>query len=218
MGPDPGQPRDLLAPQDPIVILRRRPVTVTLACGLLVAGAVVGAVSALAFVVGAVVVAEGFQLTAARTDADPAQIEDVAGVIRVVLAGSGVVAVILAAGMGVCAVGVLRGSRGSRTGVLSLVAVSVCFGLGSASYTTLGRGVDWTATLPGGSATLRAQIGEAYGDATPALLVGATGGLTDLQVLSYIAGAALLVAPASRPHFRRRSPPAGRSPTPPAST
>jgi hypothetical protein len=92
--------------------------------------------------------------------------------------------------------------------------------LGSSSYTTLGRTVDWTGD---GSAQLRAQIGQAYGDAMPGVLVGTTGGLTDLQALSYIAGAALLLAPASRPHFRRRTasaplanPPSEPSPAPPS--
>jgi hypothetical protein len=216
--PDPGQPPDLLAPAVPIIERRRRPVTVTLARGLFMAGAVLGLVSAIALLLSAGSVAAGFEFSAARAAIDPEEIGSVARLVRTVLASSGLVAAALAVGMAVAAVGIGRGRRGARTGALCLVGLSLCFGLGSASYTTLGRSVDWTGD---GSAQLRAQIGNAYGDAMPGLLVGTTGGLTDLQVLGYIAGAVLLLAPASRPHFRRRpasapkaNPPSEPSPAP----
>jgi hypothetical protein len=210
--PDPGQPPDLLAPAVPIVTRRRRPVTVTLARGLLLMGAVLGVLSAVALLVGAHVVADGFEMTAARAALEPAQIDSVARLVRIVLASGGVVAIILAVATGTCAVGVGRGSRTARIGALCLVAASLCFGLGSASYTSLGRGIDWTSSLPEDSVRLRAQVGQAYGDAMPGVLVGTTGGLTDLQALGYIAGAALLLTPVSHPHFRRRPPPAPPQP------
>jgi hypothetical protein len=205
--PDPGQPPDLLAPAVPIVTRRRRPATVTLARGLLLAGAALGLLSAAALLMGARVVANGFEMTAARAALDPAQIDSVAHVVRVVLAGGGIVSILLSVGVGVSAIGVGQGRRAARVSALCLVAASLCFGLGSASYTSLGRGVDWTSSLPEDSVGLRARAGQAYGDAMPGVLVGTTGGLTDLQALGYISGAALLLAPASRPHFRRRPPP-----------
>ena len=218
MMPDPGQPRDLLAPAVPIIERRRRPVTVTLARGLFLAGATLGLVSAVALILSAGSVAAGFEFSAARAAIDPAEIGSVARLVRTVLASSGLLAAALAVGMAVAAFGVGRGRRAARTSALCLVGFSLCFGLGSSSYTTLGRTVDWTGD---GSAQLRAQIGQAYGDAMPGVLVGTTGGLTDLQALSYIAGAALLLAPASRPHFRRRpasapqaNPPSEPSPAP----
>jgi hypothetical protein len=209
--PDPGRPPDLLAPAVPIIERRRRPITVTLARGFLLAGAAVGLVSAITLLLSVGSVAAGFEFTAARAAVDPAEIGSVAHLVRTVLASSGAIAAALAVGTVVAAVGIGRGRRRARGAALCLVALSLCFGLGSASYTTLGRRVDWTGD---GSAQLRAQIGQAYGDAMPDLLVGTTGGLTDLQALSYIAGAALLLAPASRPHFRRRAvaaPPANPS-------
>ncbi len=215
MMPDPGQPPDLLAPKLPIITRRRRPPTVSLARGLLLAGAVFGAVSATTLFIGSQVVVDEFWYTAAHALIEPTQIAEIADVIRTVLISSGVVAVVLAVGMGVCAIGVGRGRRAARTGALCLVGLSLCFGLGSASYTSLGRGVDWAGAVQPGSIALRTQVGQAYDDAMPGLLVGTAGGLTDLQALGYIAGAVLLLAPASRPHFRRRPPPADPEAAPP---
>ncbi len=199
---DPAVPRNLLAPADPIRTRRRRPATVGLARGLLFTGALLGLCSAIALLAGAGTVATG--LRAAAVGVAPAQLDQIADVVHTVLVSTGLVALALALGMGAAAIGVGRGSRIARTVALSLVALSLCFGLGSASYTTLGRNVDWTGGVEPTGDQLRTQISRAYGEAMPGLLVGTTGGLTDLQALGYIAGAALLLAPASRPHFRRR--------------
>ena len=77
-----------------------------------------------------------------------------------------------------------------------------------------GRGMDWAGIVQTDGLALRDQVGRAYDDAMPGVLVGTTGGLTDLQGLGYIAGAALLLAPTSRPHFRRRPPPPEKPPDP----
>jgi hypothetical protein len=204
--PDPAVPRNLLVPADPIRTRRRRPTTVTLARGLLLVGAILGLCSAVTLFLAARIVANGVRTAPTLTGLAPAQLDEIARVIRTVLASCGVVALALAIGLGVAAVGIGRGSRAARTGALSLVGLSLCFGLGSAAYTSLGRRVDWSSSVEPSNTQLRAQVGRAYGAAMPGLLVGTTGGLTDLQALGYIAGAVLLLAPASRPHFQRREP------------
>jgi hypothetical protein len=150
-------------------------------------------------------------MTAVRTTATPGQIEQIAGVVRTVLVSSGALYLLLSLATVALAIAVGRGNALARGGAFALVIASLCFGLGSASYTSLGRQVNWTSSIEDASVGLRSQIGQAYGDAMPGSLVGTTGGLTDLQALSYLAGAGLLLSRSSRQHFRRRTSPAPRN-------
>jgi len=63
--------------------------------------------------------------------------------------------------------------------------------------------VDWAGAVGEGGVSSAASVGQAYGDAMPSWLVGSVGGLTDLQVLGYIAVSVLLALPVVRPYFRR---------------
>jgi hypothetical protein len=192
----------------PIIERYRRPATVTLARGLFFLGSGLGLCSALTLVLGARVVVSAFSYTAVQAALTPDQIEAIDHLVRAVLASSAVLAFALAVTMAVAAVGVGHGRPGARIGAVVVVVLSLCYGLGSASYTSLGQhGVDWSAVTAEPSAVVRARAGQAYADAMPGVLAGTTGGLTDLQAVSYLVGTTLLLAPASRPHFRRRPPP-----------
>jgi hypothetical protein len=89
-------------------------------------------------------------------------------------------------------------------GVFGL-AVAAAAPLGSTSYTAFAT-VDWAGAVGRGAGSV-ASVGQAYADAMPSVLVGAVGGLTDLQVLGYIAVSVMLALPVVRPYFRRAGAP-----------
>jgi hypothetical protein len=215
MMPDPGVPPDHFAPAHPVILRRPRPATVTLARNLMVLGGLASLASGVIILVSVGVVLSDFQRAAvSSTSATPAQLESIESVVQSVLVGDGVVAVLLGVSMAVLSVGVGRGNRAARAAALVAVAVSLCFALASSADTTLGSQANWTRSVDGASAQLTAEVGRAYANAVPGLMVGATGGFTDLQSLGYLAVTVLLLVPASRRYFRPRSSPP--TPTPPS--
>jgi hypothetical protein len=210
--PDQSTPTDPTQPRDPVILPRRTPAPVRLAVLIMLAGAAVGVVSAIALIGSAGMVVRRFIDGAATFAIGGAAAESVGGAIRTVLIGVGVVTLVLAIAMAVLAFGVRAGRSTARIGALIGVGLGLSCGLGSSSYTVLGRNANWAIGLEGANDQLIAQLGQAYAEAMPGVLVGATGGLTDLQSLGYIAVAVLLLVPASHPHFRRRPPAAPSAP------
>ena len=203
----------------PVLIPRSRPGPVTLAAVILSAEVGLGLISGVAMMVAAGVVPAAFASQAASavastdgvpgayglTLADTASIDAISNAIKAVLLGGAVVTLLLSVVAAALVVPMARGSWSARFGVYGLVISAGCAALGSTSYTAFGQHVDWAGAVGrGGAAGL--SIGQAYGDAMPSWLVGAVGGLTDLQVLGYIAVSVLLALPAARPFFRRRAP------------
>jgi hypothetical protein len=169
----------------------------------MVTGAVLGVVSAVVHFSASRSVASTFQQTAPGAGVSTADVDAVAGVIRAVFFGLGLVTLGLAIAVLALAVGILQGRNGARITTLALVVVALVSGLGGSSYTVLGRDADWTMNVAQPSDQLSAQVGQAYAQSLPGVLVGASGGLTDLQSLGYIAVAVLLLLPSARAHFRR---------------
>lgn len=191
-------------PKDPVVIPRHRPVAIPAASALMIGGSLLGVASAVALFTASSAVPKAFALRALDTDVSPAAIDAAVSTIRSTFLGSGVVTLILSVLVGSLAFGVSRGNHPARVGAIVAVLASLFCGLGSTSYTALGRDADWTASMDGAGEHVVGQIGQTYGEVMPTWFVGLAVGLTDLQALSYIAVAVLLLAPASHRYFRRR--------------
>jgi hypothetical protein len=212
-------------PPTPIPPRRRRPGVVTLAGTLMIVGALVGLVSAIALYVGSSDVVREFRVRAGLTEATPSDIDSAASVIKSVFLVSATATLVLAIIVGVLSYGVLRGNHPSRVLTVVVLAFSLCCGIGSSTYTAFGRNANWTVNVNNAGERLAREIGQAYSDAIPTWLVGITGGLSCLQLLGYIAVVVLLFLPASNAYFRRRSaaleprttvpPPPPPSPPPP---
>jgi hypothetical protein len=203
----------------PVLVPRTRPGPVTLAVVILSAEVALGLLSGLAMLIAAGVVPAAFATQAASaaasadavagayglTTEETASIYAVSNVIKAVLLGGAVITLLLSVVGAALVVPVARGSWSARLAVYGLAISAGCAALGSTSYTAFGQRVDWAGAVGrGGPAGL--AIGQAYGEAMPTWLVGAVGGLTDLQVLGYIAVSVLLAVPVARPFFRRRTP------------
>lgn len=196
---------DPTAPKNPVLVRPTRPAPVKLATVLLAAGGGVGGLSALALFAAAAWVPAGLSERAGRLGASSSDVDAMVSAARVALTVSAVVTLMLAASSVGVAVMLRRGGRGpARVAALVLVGAGICCGLGATSYTAFGEHLDWTVAASHRSDRLAGEMGQAYGEAMPGWLVGLSGGLTDLQVLGYIAVAVLLTVPASRPYFRRR--------------
>jgi hypothetical protein len=195
---------DPTAPRNPVLIPRTAPATVSLAVLLLFASAGLALVCAVVLFVAASWVPDGVRERAVHSGVDAADVDAVITAVRGALTASAAATLVLAAAGGVVAAMLRRGTAGARIATLVLVGVGICCGLGASSYTAFGAHVDWTVAVTDRSDQLTGEMGRAYGEAMPGWLVGLSGGLTDLQVLGYIAVAVLLTVPASRPYFRRR--------------
>jgi hypothetical protein len=193
-------------PKDPVVIPRHRPGTIPVASALMIGGSLLGVASSVALFTASGTVPKAFALKALDTDVPPAAIDATVSTIRSTFLGSGVATLILSLLVGSLAYGVSRGSQPARIGAVVGVLASLFCGLGTASYTALGRDADWTASIEGAGERVAGQIGQTYSEVMPTWFVGLAGGLTDLQALCYLAVAALLLAPASHRYFRRRPP------------
>lgn len=211
-------PIDPTQPREPVVVPYRRPAPVTIAALLMLLGAVLGAVSAIMLFVAAGTVVSQFEDNARDIEVSSQTIDDAAALIRSVFIGVGVIGLLLAVAMAALAFGVLAGRNWARIVTWVVIVGALCTGLASAAYTSVGRNADWTVNVDNADERLAAEVGQAYSDAVPAWLVGTTGGLTDLQALSYIAVAVLLLVPASNVYFRRRSAPTWQPPTTSPST
>jgi hypothetical protein len=197
-------PRDPTKPNDPLVIPRQRPPFVTLAGVLLYGGGVFGGLAAAALLTGAGTVVDDFQTRAIGLGVTGADALDVATALRSALLSSGCGALalaVLSVGLGW---GVLARHEAARIGALVVAAASLGCGLVRTSVTAFGRSVDWSMAAGHSDPLIAHQVAQAFAEAMPGWLVGLGGGLTDLQSLSYIAVAALLIAPASREYFRTR--------------
>jgi hypothetical protein len=217
------QPPQPTKPQAPIGPRVRRPATVSVASVLMVLGAVVGLVVATALLVAMGSVVREFRLRA--TTATQAEIDSAAAGIRSVFVLTALGTLVLAVAMGVLTYGVMRGTNAARIATLVTVLLALCCGVGTTSYTTLGRRLNWAGAAGNANEQLAKDLSRAYSDATPSWLVGTTGGLTCLEVLGYIAVILLLLVPASQAYFRKRpalarsgqpQPPPPTPPPPPA--
>jgi hypothetical protein len=203
------------AARAPVLVPRTRPGPVTLAAVVLGAEVALGLLSGTALLAAASLVPVAFVRQAQGFSGDPTaaltagDIDAVSSAIRAVLLGGGVVTLLLAVVAAALVVPVSRGSWSGRLGVFGLAMAAGCAALGSTSYTAFGQHVDWAGAIGRGSGAIAVPVATAYGEAMPGWLVGAVGGLTDLQVLGYIAVSVLLVLPVSRPFFRRRTTAAG---------
>lgn len=199
-----GIPLDPAAPRDPLVIARERPQSVTVAAVLMLGGAAVGTLSAIALFVSSALVVREFRAGAARLGIPLTDINAVAPVIRATLLSGGLGTLLLAVLVAFAARGVLRRNPAARAGALALAGLSLLCAFMSTSITALGRNVRWTVNVDHASAALVGEVAQSYSDAMPSWLVGLAGGLTDLQTLGYIAVAVLLLMPASQEYFRSR--------------
>ena len=175
----------------------RRPVATQLAAVLLLVMAFVG----LAYAVVTLIVTPGV-IDRFRAGAGSAASADVDGYVTVVwtFAALGtVLAVVLFALYIVLALGLRRGSNGSRIATWVVCALGVLFGCGSAIAVGAQRAGDGT---PG---TLGSALTEAY----PASWIGLNVTLLVAQIVGYLIVALLLVA--SRGYFRPAGDPAQRS-------
>ena len=197
-------PRDPTKPSDPLVIPRQRPQAVTLAGVLLYGGGALGGLAAVTLIAGAGPVVDDFQARAIGLGVSGADAADVATALRSALLSSGCGALALAMlslGLGW---GVLARYEAARVGALVVAAASLGCGLVRTSVTAFGRGVDWALAAGHADPFIAYPVAQAFAEAMPGWLVGIGGGLTDLQSLSYIAVAALLIVPASREYFLTR--------------
>lgn len=192
----------------PVLIPRSRPAPVTLAMLILSAEVTLGLLAGFALLIAASTVPAAFINQAVQeagggsVDA-MANIDAISNAIRAVLLGGSVLTLLLSVAAAVLVVPVARGSWSARLAAYGLAVAAACAALGSTSYTALGQRVDWTGAVGHGGIGSAASVGQAYGDAMPSWLVGSIGGLTDLQVLGYIAVSVLLALPVVRPYFRR---------------
>jgi hypothetical protein len=193
-------PVDPTKPKPPLLVARPRPDSITLACVLMVAGAILGFVNAVLVITTTAASAREFRSRAGLTAATPAQIDDIATGLATwsMTAGlSGLVLSVLVVGL---AVRVWRGSQAARVSALAVVGASVLCGLGWSAFTVRGG----TNLQPDGMDEQTGRgISEALGLSTSGLPTYVGGGLTCLQVLGYISVLGLLVWPASNPYFRR---------------
>jgi hypothetical protein len=198
------QPPDPIE-DDPLIVPRKRPGTVTLAGVLLVGSGVLGLIAALALLVGAGSVVDTFRNRAMGQGLTTGEALEVANSLRTALLSSGSGALALAALSLLLARGVLRRSEASRIGALVVAGAALGCSVVRTSLTALGQNVNWSAASGlRADPVLSDQVARAFSEAMPSWLVGLGGGLTDLQSLGYIAVAVLLIAPASREYFRTR--------------
>jgi hypothetical protein len=204
---------DPTSPRAPVRVPRPRPGPVTLAALLLGAESALGLFSAGALFLAARTVPETFRDRALSTVTAAGftgtDVDTIASAIQTILITAGAVTFLLAVAGLMLARPVARGNALARGAAFVLAAAALCGGLGSMTYTAFGQHVDWAGDVGNQSEGLAAQVGQAYGEAMPGWLVGATGGLTDLQALGYIAVSIFLALPVARPYFRTRSLPAG---------
>ena len=209
---NPGKPT---AARAPVLVPRSRPGPVTLAVLILAAEVALGLLSGGVLLIAAMTVPAAFVDRAAAaassaqggfggvSPAETANIDAISTAIRAVLLGAAVVTLLLsvaaaalvrAGGPGklVGPTGRVRARRGGRLRRAGQHVVHRVRSTGGLGRRGRARRI--------GSA---ASVGQAYGDAMPSVLVGAVGGLTDLQVLGYIAVSVLLALPVVRPYFRR---------------
>jgi hypothetical protein len=198
----------------PVLVPRTRPGPVTLATVILGAEVALGLFSGILMLLAAGTVPAAFADAAAgRVAADTApggtpnaveaaNIDSMSNAIKAVLLGAAVITLLLSVVAAALVVPVARGSWSARIVAYALAVAAGCSAMGSTSYTAFGQNIDWAGAAGRGGGP---PVGQAYADAMPGWLVGAVGGLTDLQVLGYIAVSVLLMLPVVRPYFRRRA-------------
>ena len=199
------------AERAPVLVPRSRPAPVTLAALILCVEVALGLLSGSALLIAATTVPAAFinrELDAAGVNLGGssdamANIDAISNAIRAVLLGGSVVTLLLSVAAAALVVPMARGSWSARLGAFGLALAAGCAAIGSTSYTAFGQRVDWAGAVGQGGIGSAASVGQAYGDAMPSWLVGSVGGLTDLQVLGYIAVSVLLALPVVRPYFRR---------------
>jgi hypothetical protein len=204
-------PVDAVKPTEaraPVLVPRGRPAPVTLAMVILSAEVALSLLAGSALLIAATTVPAAFinhavEAVGASSPDAMANIDAIGNAIRAVLLGGAVVTLLLSVAAAALVVPVARGSWTARLAAYALAVAAGCAALGSASYTAFGQRVDWVGAVGQGGTGLAASVGQAYGDAMPSWLVGSIGGLTDLQVLGYIAVSVLLALPVVRPYFRR---------------
>jgi hypothetical protein len=190
-------------PYDPVIIPRRRPISVVMAGVALYGSGAVGVLAALALLAAAGPVVDEFRRSAIELGLSPPDAADTARAIRTALLSGGAGALALSVLSLPLARGVLRRREPARVGALVVAGASLGCALVRTSVTAFGSSVDWSATA--GHADLAGDaVAQAFADAMPGWFVGLGGGLTDLQALGYIAVAVLLLAPSSREYFRTR--------------
>jgi hypothetical protein len=177
---------------------------VTLAGVLLAAGGGAGLLAAVVLLGTAGPVVDDFRNRAVGYGVSALDSADIAGAIRTALLTSGSGALALGVLSLLLARGVLRRREAARIGALVVAGASLGCALVRTSVTAFGANVDWSVAAGHADPMLTDAVARAFADATPGWLVGLGGGLTDLQSLSYIAVAVLLVAPVSREYFRTR--------------
>jgi hypothetical protein len=192
-------------PYDPVIIPRGRPISVAVAGVALYGAGGIGMVAALALLGATGAVVDDFRSRAVGIGVSPADAADIAGAIRTALLSTGCGALALAAVSLLLARGVLRRNEASRIGALVVAGASLGCALVRTSVTAFGGSVDWSVAAGHTDPSLAGAVAQAFGEAMPGWFVGLGGGLTDLQSLSYIAVAVLLVAPSSREYFRTRA-------------
>jgi len=199
------------AERAPVLVPRSRPAPVTLPALILCVEVALGLLSGSALLIAATTVPAAFinrELDAAGVNLGGssdamANIDAISNAIRAVLLGGSVVTLLLSVAAAALVVPMARGSWSARLGAFGLALAAGCAAIGSTSYTAFGQRVDWAGAVGQGGIGSAASVGQAYGDAMPSWLVGSVGGLTDLQVLGYIAVSVLLALPVVRPYFRR---------------
>ena len=196
------------AERAPVLVPRSRPAPVTLAALILCVEVVLGLLSGSALLIAATTVPAAFinhavEAAGASSPDAMANIDAIGNAIRAVLLGGSVVTLLLSVAAAALVVPMARGSWSARLGAFGLALAAGCAAIGSTSYTAFGQRVDWAGAVGQGGMGSAASVGQAYGDAMPSWLVGSVGGLTDLQVLGYIAVSVLLALPVVRPFFRR---------------
>lgn len=189
---------------------RARPVTVSAAAALMVAGAVVAALNALITLALAGPIMRDFRVGAAFSGATQDQIEAVAGSIQMAMILGGVFALVVAVVVGLLAVGVSRASNAARVATVVLAATSLCCGIGGVSFSSTSRNLSLSAD--GSDPQVARVLGQALGDAIPSWFVDTTFGLSCLHILGYIAVIVLLLLPPANAYFRRQRPPSSTPP------
>ena len=198
--------RDPTAARPPVIVPRHRPAPVVLSSVLLVAEAALGLIAAIALLVAAADVPATFRSQAALSvdGVSPADLDGIAGTIRALLLVAAVLTLLLAIASVLLAAPVAP----ARASAYRCLRPRRGRGLRSAGRHLVHR-VRAAHRRAGGvthpSEGVTAAVGQVYGEAMPGWLVGATGGLTDLRALGYIAVAVFLALPVAQPYFRRRT-------------
>jgi hypothetical protein len=179
--------------------LPRRPRSIDLAAGAMIAAAVIGLViSGVTF--GSLYHFNAtYPIAVAPIGANDQFVREVEAVVRAGLIVMAAAALILSIVQAALTSGVVRGNRGARMGAWVLSAVGVAYAMATLLTMVAAHSIS---TEPSSGATTAAVVQTAQ-DSIPGWFTGLVGMLAMLQILGFVAAAILLAVPSAGAFYRR---------------